>query len=176
MSIFHEMTLILTQWPWYSTWPRYCQDVSPHQKWSFYVNWFKSYSPNRQTHTHTQTDTHTHTHTHTFENITCTAYAGGNNGQTENLFLSPPSPITPMSFWKTLRILKIKANYKIMLSWWTIGKFMTIEFGAETNAIISCVVANRPVFSTLKRRNTLEQWKFVLSYRRKQWCLLSSNW
>ena len=35
---------------------------------NFYVNWFKSYSPNRQT--------HTHTHTH-YENIT--ACAGGNN-------------------------------------------------------------------------------------------------
>ena len=32
-------------------WPRYCQDVPPHQKWSFYVNCFKSYSPNRHTHT-----------------------------------------------------------------------------------------------------------------------------
>ena len=45
-------------WPWPNdldtqTWPRYCQDVSSHQK-SFYVNCFKSYSPNR--HTHTDTD------------------------------------------------------------------------------------------------------------------------
>ena len=55
---------ISTVWPWpwpneidTQTWPRYCQDVPPHQKWSFYVNWFKSYSPNRQT--HSQTDTHT---------------------------------------------------------------------------------------------------------------------
>ena len=50
ISIFHEMTLTLTQWPWYSTWTRYGQDVPPYQKWSFYVNWFKSYSPNRHTH------------------------------------------------------------------------------------------------------------------------------
>ena len=43
-------------WPWSNdldtqTWPRYCQDVPPHQNWSFYVDWFKSYSPNRQTDT-----------------------------------------------------------------------------------------------------------------------------
>ena len=61
------------RWPWPNnldtqTWPRYCQDVPPHQKWSLYVNWFKSYSLN--------THTHTHTHTH-YENITSTAYAGG---------------------------------------------------------------------------------------------------
>ena len=57
-------------WPWSNdidtqTWPRYCQDVPSHQKWSFYANWFKSYSLNR----------HTHTHRH-YENITSTAYAG----------------------------------------------------------------------------------------------------
>ena len=62
-------------WPWPNdldtqTWPRYGQDITPYQKWSFYVNWFKSYSPNRQT------DRQTHTHD---ENITSTAYAGGNN-------------------------------------------------------------------------------------------------
>ena len=39
-------------WPWPNnlgtqTWPRYGQDVTSYQKWSFYVNWFKSYSPNR---------------------------------------------------------------------------------------------------------------------------------
>ena len=38
-------------------WPRY---VPSHQKWSFYVNYFKSYSLNRQT--DRQTDGHTHTH------------------------------------------------------------------------------------------------------------------
>ena len=43
ISIFHEMTLILKPRP------RYGQDVTLHQKWSFYVNWFKSY--NRHTHT-----------------------------------------------------------------------------------------------------------------------------
>ena len=63
ISIFHEMTLTLTQWPWYVNLPRYCQDVPPHQKWSFYVNWFKSYSPNRQT------DRQTHTHTHTTKTL-----------------------------------------------------------------------------------------------------------
>ena len=49
-------------WPWPNdldtqTWPRYkmLQDVTPYQKWSFYVNSFKSYSPNRHTHTHTHT-------------------------------------------------------------------------------------------------------------------------
>ena len=59
MSIFHEMTLTLTQWLYTQTWPRYGQDVTPYQKWSFYVNSFKSYSPNRQTHTqiHRHTDT-----------------------------------------------------------------------------------------------------------------------
>ena len=62
-------------WPWPNdldtqTWPRYGQDVTPYQKWSFYVNSFKSYSPNRQT----CTQTHTHD-----ENITSTAYAGGKN-------------------------------------------------------------------------------------------------
>ena len=30
------------------TWPRYCHDVPPHHRWSFYVTRFKSYSPNRQ--------------------------------------------------------------------------------------------------------------------------------
>ena len=44
ISIFHEMILTLTQ--------RSCQDVPSHQKWSLYLNWFKSYSLNRQTHTH----------------------------------------------------------------------------------------------------------------------------
>ena len=62
-------------WPWPNdhgtqTWPRCCQDVPPHQKWSFYVNWFKSYSPNRQT--DTQTDTHTYTQTHTHRDTTKT--------------------------------------------------------------------------------------------------------
>ena len=66
-------------WPWSNdldtqTWPRYGQDVTPYQKWSFYVNWFKSYSPNTQTHRHTDTDTQTQTHRHD-ENIT--AYAEG---------------------------------------------------------------------------------------------------
>ena len=63
------------RWPWPNdlgtqTWPRYGQDVTWYQKWSFYVNSFKSYSPNRQT------DRHKHTHRH-YENITSTAYAGG---------------------------------------------------------------------------------------------------
>ena len=44
------------RWPWPNdhdtqTWPRYGQDVPSYQKWSFYVNWFKSYSLNRQTDT-----------------------------------------------------------------------------------------------------------------------------
>ena len=43
-------------WPWpidldTQTWPRYGQDVTSYQKWSFYVNLFKSYSPNRHTDT-----------------------------------------------------------------------------------------------------------------------------
>ena len=72
-------------WPWPNdldtwTWPRYCQDVPQHQKWSLYVNWFKSYSPNRQTHTHT------HTHTH-YENITSTAYAGGKKASNAGTFV-----------------------------------------------------------------------------------------
>ena len=55
------MTLV---WPWPNdldtqAWPGYCQDVPPHQKWSFYVNWFKSYNLNR--HTDKQTDRHTDT-------------------------------------------------------------------------------------------------------------------
>ena len=54
-------------WPWphdldTQTWPRYGRDVIPYQKWSFYVNSFKSYSLNRQTDTHT--DWHTHRWTH----------------------------------------------------------------------------------------------------------------
>ena len=52
------------RWPW--TWsnnldtqtgPIYCQDVPPHQKWSFFVNWFKSYSLNRCTQTDRHIDT-----------------------------------------------------------------------------------------------------------------------
>ena len=47
-------------WPWPSgldtqTWRRYGQYVPSYQKRSFYVNSFKSYSPNRLTHTHTHT-------------------------------------------------------------------------------------------------------------------------
>ena len=68
------------RWPWpgpndldTQTLPRYGQDVTPHQKWSFYVNSFRSYSLDRQTDTHTHTHTHTHrgrqTHRHD-ENIT----------------------------------------------------------------------------------------------------------
>ena len=66
------------RWPWSSpsnldTWTWCCQDVPPHQKWSLYVDCFKSCSLNRHnTHTHTR-PTHTHTH---YENITSTAYAG----------------------------------------------------------------------------------------------------
>ena len=62
-------------WPWSNnpdtqTWPRYGQDVTPYQKWSFYVNCFKSYSLNRPT------DRHTHRQKHRYdENITSTAYA-----------------------------------------------------------------------------------------------------
>ena len=54
ITIFHGMTLNLTQWPWYSNWPRYGQDVTSYQKWSFYVNFFKSYSLNRHTNTDRQ--------------------------------------------------------------------------------------------------------------------------
>ena len=39
------------RWPWplpndldSQTWPRYGQDVRQYQKWSFYVNWFKSFT------------------------------------------------------------------------------------------------------------------------------------
>ena len=51
-------------WTWPSDldtqiWPRYGQDVTPHQNWSFYVNSFTHYSLNRQTDRQTQTDTHT---------------------------------------------------------------------------------------------------------------------
>ena len=47
-------------WPWPNDldtqiWPRYGQDVTAYQKWSFYVNWFKSNSPNRQIDRHTDT-------------------------------------------------------------------------------------------------------------------------
>ena len=49
------------RWPWPNdldtqTWPRYCQDIPPHQKWSFYVNCLKTYCPNRHTQTHRHTD------------------------------------------------------------------------------------------------------------------------
>ena len=51
-------------WPWPNdldtqTWPRNGQDVTSYQKWSFYVNSFKSYSMNR----HTDTQTHRQTNT-----------------------------------------------------------------------------------------------------------------
>ena len=69
------------RWSWFNDldtqpWPRYGQDVAAYKKWSFYVNWFKSYNPNR----------HTHTHTH-YENVTSTACAGGNEavGISDNL-------------------------------------------------------------------------------------------
>ena len=71
ISIFHEMTL--TQWPNdhdTQTWPRYCQDVPPHQTLGFYVNYFKSYSLNRER------DRLTHRHQ---ENIASTTHIGGNN-------------------------------------------------------------------------------------------------
>ena len=73
-------------WPWSNdldtqTWPRYGQDVPSYQKWSFYVNWFKNYSPNRQTDTDTHRQTDGQIDRHTDENITSTAYAGGNKWQ-----------------------------------------------------------------------------------------------
>ena len=58
INISDEMTLTLTQWPDTHSWHRYGQDAIPYQKWSFYVNSFKSYSW-----TDTQTDTHRHTDT-----------------------------------------------------------------------------------------------------------------
>ena len=68
------------RWPWLwpndvdtQIWPRYGQDVTPYQKWSFYVNSFKSYSLNRQT--HRLTDRH-------YENITSTVYVGGKKSYT----------------------------------------------------------------------------------------------
>ena len=53
-------------WPWPNdldtlSLPRYDQDVTPYQIWSFYVNWSKKYSPNTDTHTYTHTRTHRHT-------------------------------------------------------------------------------------------------------------------
>ena len=51
------------------TWPRYGQDVTLYQRWSFYVNLFKTYSSNRQIGTHTDMT----------KNINCTAYAGRKN-------------------------------------------------------------------------------------------------
>ena len=41
------------------------------QKWSFYVDSFKSYSPNKQTDRQTNKHTHTHTHTHTHMHTCC---------------------------------------------------------------------------------------------------------
>ena len=63
-----EVAKFSMRWPWSNdldtqTWPRYSQDVTPYQKWSFYVNSFKSYSPNRQTDRHTRTHTDTDTDT-----------------------------------------------------------------------------------------------------------------
>ena len=75
-------------WPWPNdldtqTWPRYGQDVTPYQKWSFYVNLFKSYS-------RTDRQTHRQTRRHD-ENITSTAYAGGK--------YESPSPFVSLSKW-----------------------------------------------------------------------------
>ena len=47
ISIFHMYDNDLDT----QIWPRYCRDVPPYQIWSFYVNSFKSYSPNRHTDT-----------------------------------------------------------------------------------------------------------------------------
>ena len=69
-------------WPWPNdldtqTWPRYGQDVTSYQKWSFYVNWFKSYSSNRQTDRHTHK--HTDRQTDTTKTLPLPHKTGGNN-------------------------------------------------------------------------------------------------
>ena len=69
ISIFHEMTLTLTNDLDTQTWPRYCQDVRPHQN---------EVSMSTGSKVIAQKDRHTHTHRRD-ENITSTAYAGGNN-------------------------------------------------------------------------------------------------
>ena len=52
-------------------------DIPPYKKWSFCVNYFKSYGPKQ---THTDTHIHRHTHSH-YENITSNAYAEGNKSE-----------------------------------------------------------------------------------------------
>ena len=69
-------------------WPRYCEDVPPHQ--NEVCQLLQKLLSKEDTHTHTdeQTDGHRQTHTHTHdENITSTAYVGGNNC---NVFLLAP--------------------------------------------------------------------------------------
>ena len=82
------------------TWPRNCQNVQPHQKWSFYVNWFKRFSLNRQT--DRQTDSHRH-----YENITSTAYARGKNCINEESWCfwrrCRGSPLVLCTNWKCSR-------------------------------------------------------------------------
>ena len=64
ISISHEMTLTLTQWPWYSNLSWIWSNVPPYQNevsmstGSKVIAW-------THTHTYTDTDTHRHTQTHT---------------------------------------------------------------------------------------------------------------
>ena len=87
MDVQEVKLAFFTVWHW--TWPddldtptspRYGQDVPLHQKWSFFVYCFKKFSPNRHKDTHTHRDTRTDRQKHRqYENITSSAYAGGNN-------------------------------------------------------------------------------------------------
>ena len=69
--------LVIWPWPWSNdlgtqTWPRYYKDVCVYQKWSSYLQWFKSYHLNRQT------DRQTHRQTQL--KLLPTAYVDGNKG------------------------------------------------------------------------------------------------
>ena len=99
------------RWPWSNdldtqTWPRYDQDVTPYQIFSFYVNWFKSYSLNRQTDTHTHRQPHRHD-----ENITSTAYAGGNKDYILKAYLDTDRACQSLSFYALTCKLHNSASY-----------------------------------------------------------------
>ena len=126
-------------WPWPNdletqTWPRYGQDVTPYQKWSFYVNSFKSYSPNRQT------DRQTHTHKHD-ENITSTAYAGGNNYKTKQNSSKENYPVWEFTIyvkWKKchtycpILIIMILWNYDL-----TLGSGHILKYTVNQRLLVS---------------------------------------
>ena len=57
--VFCSVTLTLTRWPWYTTWPEYFEDVLAYQKWTFYV---KASNSSSITNSHTDRCDRTHDH------------------------------------------------------------------------------------------------------------------